>query len=656
LSLASLIEKLPKLGLGRKTGRFCALDFDREQLRIVHAEFTGERTRILKLASCAIPEDLDITDAQAVGEFIGRTLGEMRIRGSAVVMNVSRGQAILKPLVLPPVSGAGELANMVLYQAEKELTFRPEEAVVDFTIESHYGMEAPSEDTPQGQHVLVAAVQRPIIDYYEKLAKAAEVRLVKLGLRPYADMRCVQAFAAEHAQGRVAIVHILADETEIDVMDSGGLAFSRSAAVTVPPAARTDVAATREAAHAVVVEVARSLHSYMGVERGQAIDAVLLAGGTGIEQQVADDLAKRLAIRCDMLDPSGVLGMEESGPVTSAFISPLGQAAGHGDSTALPYDFLHPKRPPVKRDMGKIAAVGALAAVALVVTGVFAAGAIHWYGVESDYAALTAELSRLTEENRRVSALAKRAETINAWVRLGRDWLDQWAYLTSVFPSCTDTYISSLKTTMANTANPSASISFTVRAKSNEAINELGKRLEAAGYEFKPGQVTTGQDPYGYVYSTNITVMVKPDMKVELKSVAAAPRPEDDAAASLFGKPRPAAPPPVPATATGRQTATAPSGTAPGGAASGATSASAETGAVSPLAEWQARWAKHQAARPPQEGPELTAWKAKRSELQAEVEAIRKQQAAAAAAAQPPATPPAPEGRKRRGVERSSNE
>lgn len=650
MSLASLIDRLPKLGLRRKTGRFCALDFDREQLRIVHAEFTGERTRILKLASCAIPEDLDITDAQAVGEFIGRTLGEMRIRGSAVVMNVSRGQAILKPLVLPPVSGAGELANMVLYQAEKELTFRPEEAVVDFTIESHYGMEAPSEDTPQGQHVLVAAVQRPIIDYYEKLAQAAEVRLVKLGLRPYADMRCVQAFAAEHAEGRVAIVHILADETEIDVMDSGGLAFSRSAAVTVPPAAQTEVAATREAAHAVVVEVARSLHSYMGVERGQAIDAVLLAGGTGIEQQVADDLAKRLAIRCVMLDPSGVLGTQESGPVTSAFISPLGQAAGHGDITALPYDFLHPKRPPVKRDVGKIAAIGALAAVALVVTGVFAAGAIHWYGVESDYAALTAELNRLTEENRRVSALAKRAETIKAWVRLGRDWLDQWAYLTRVFPSCTDTYISSLKTTMANTANPNASISFTVRAKSNEAINELGKRLEAAGYEFKPGQVTTGQDPYGYVYSTNITVMVKPDMKVDLASIAAAPRPEDDAAASLFGKPRPAAPPP--ATATGRQTATSPSGTAPGAAASGATSASAETGAVSPFAEWQARWAKHQAARPPQEGPELTAWKAKRSELQAEVEAIRKQQAAAATAAQPPAAPPSPEGRRRRGVER----
>jgi Tfp pilus assembly PilM family ATPase len=630
LSVGALLEKLSAFGLRRKTGRFCALDFDREQLRIVHAEFTGERTQILKLASCAMPEDVDIADAQAVGTFIGRMLSEMRVRSPSVVMHVSRGQAVLKPLVLPPVSGPGELAHMVLYQAENELTFRPEEAVVDFTIESHYGIEAAPEDTPQGQHVLVAAVQRPVIEYYQKVAEAAAVRLLKLGLRPYADLRCVQAFARAHAQGRVAIVHILADETEIDVMDSGGLAFTRSAAVTIPPAARTEVAATREAAQAVVVEVARSLHSYMGVERGQAIDTVLLAGGTGIEPQVAEELAKRLAIRCEILDPSGDLGLEESGPVASAFISPLGQAAGHGDTTALPFDFLHPRRPPVKRDMGKVMAVGALAAVALVVTGVFAIGAVRWYQADSYYASLQAELARLTQENRRVSALAKRTETVDAWVRLGRDWLDQWAYLTSAFPSCTDAYISSLKTTMANTANPSASISFTVRAKSNEAINELGKRLEAAGYEFKPGQVTTGQDPYGYTYSTSITVMVKPDMKIDLGSVSPAPRPEDDVAAAQFGKPRAAAP-----------AATGLAATAPGAAASGSTSAA---GATSPYKAWVARFAEFSKTRPPQEGPELEAWRAKRIELRAEGEAIRKQEQTPA-----PADPPsASEGRKRR--------
>jgi Tfp pilus assembly PilM family ATPase len=630
LILSRLADRLHALGLGRKTGRFCAVDFDRDQVRVVQAEFSGERTRVLRLAAAAVPEDLDLTDAQAVGAFLGRTLGEMRIRNPAAVMNVSRGQAVLKPLVLPPVASAGELASMVLYQAEKELTFRPEEAVVDFTIESHYGIEPSGSDEPQGQHVLVAAVQRPLIEYYQKVAEAGGMRLLRLGLRPYADMRGVEAYAAPGAEARVAIIHVMAGETEIDIMDAGGLAFSRSAVVLVPREADGYAAVRREAAETIVKEVARSLQSYMGVERGQVIDVVLVAGGTGIESEVAGELAKRLSARCELLNPSEALGLEDSGPAASAFISPLGQAIRHGDPAALPFDFLHPKRPPVRRDMNKIAALSGVAAVALLVTGVFAGAAVHWYRADSYYSARVAELKQLTDENRRVAALAKRAETIDAWVRQGRDWLDQWAYLTNVFPSCTDVYITGLKTAVAGGPTPGGSISFTVKAKNNDAINELGKRLEAAGYAFKPGQVTTGMDPYGYVYSTSITVMVKPDMKVDLSGAAAAPRPEDDAAAEQFGKPRPAvavAPTAVqPAPPTGPSASGIAPGTAPTGAATAGPAAGAP-GMPATYKEYLTYFDQFLKTRPPEDGPLLEAWRAKRTELRQLGEALRKQEA-----------------------------
>jgi len=662
LSIASLMGKLQGFTRGRKTGKFCALDFDREQLRVVLAESTGERTRVIKLASTPMPADLDLTDAQAVGDFVGRALNQMRLRSPLAVMNVSRGQAVLKPLVLPPTSNAGELANMVLYQAEKEFTFRPEEAVVDFTLESHYGAETAPAEESQGQHVLVAAVQRPVIDYYTKIAEAAKVRLLRLGLRPYADMRCVEAYSGVPVQGRVAIVHIMADETEIDVIDSGGLAFSRSAAVPVPPPVHGEAVASREAAQAVVMEAARSLHSYMGVERGQTIDLVLLAGATGIEHAVAEDLGRRLGVRCEMLNPAERLGLGDSGPAASAFISPLGQAAGYGGAAALPFDFLHPRRPPVKRDMNRIMALGAVSSAACVLGGIFAAGAIQWYRADSYSNSLTAELARLTEENRRVTALAKRTETIEAWIRLGRDWLDQWAYLSNVFPSCSETYITNLKTTTANTASPNASISFTVKAKSNEAINELGKRLEAAGYAFKPGQVTSGSDPYGYNYSTSVTVMVKPEMKVDLAGAAPAPRPADDAAAEQFGKPRPASPPAT--TRVSRPVAANPGAATPGagpGAARGmaaggvpapaATSGepaatTSSTSGFTPYKEWAARYEQFLKTRPPEDGPALTAWRANRVQLRQEGEALKRQEEAASA----PVTPAPAErtGRRRR--------
>ena len=350
--MTSLSEKVKGLSRRKKVGRFCALDFDGRQLRIVEAESSGGRTHIRKAVAADMPEGLDMADAPAVGEFVKYTLDQMHLASTAVLMNVPRSKAVLKPLVLPPVSGPAELANMVRFQAEKELSFRPEEAVIDFTIESHYGAQPAPEDEPQGEHVLVAAVQQPVREYYQEIAEAAGIRLLRLGLRPYANMRCVEAYAGTRARGRVALVHIAADETEIDVMEEGGLTFSRSAVIEIPPQPAEDQPTSGEAVATVVQEVARSLQSYMGVERGQRIEALVLAGGTGIETQVAESLTGRLNVPCEVLDLSAALELRETTPGASAFISAVGLAVGQGDADAPPFDFLNPKRPPGQRDQG----------------------------------------------------------------------------------------------------------------------------------------------------------------------------------------------------------------------------------------------------------------------------------------------------------------
>jgi len=530
---------LRKLGDRVRRGqqrRFIAIDFDSRHVRIAQGEQTAGGARIVKLATADVPEGLDTADPQALGALLGRTLDQMHLRNTPIIMSVPRGQAVLKPVILPPVATTSELAGMVQYQAEKELSFRPDEAVVDFTLQSHYGIEhAPGGQEAEGEHVLVAAVRRPVVEYYQAVAKAAGARLLRLGLRPYANMRCVQAYVPHEGAGRVALVHVTADEAEIDVMDAGALTFSRSAVVKVPASGDPADPAVRDAVGTVVTEVARSLQSYVGVERDHCIDVLLVAGGTGIEPHVREELFRRLSVRCELLNPAQALGLEDSGPAASAFVSALGLALGQGSEAAPPFDFLNPKRPVVQRDLKKAAAIAAVAALVLVLLSVVGSAALYRYAAESRVSALTEEYNKLKEENRKIGALAKRIETVDSWVRAGRNWLDQWAYLSAVFPSCTDVYATSLKT------NPDGSVNFTVKAKSNEAINELGKRLAAAGYDFKPGQVTSGSDPYGYTYATTIKVMVKPGMKVDLASVSPVPRPEDDVSAKEFGKPSAAA-------------------------------------------------------------------------------------------------------------------
>jgi Tfp pilus assembly PilM family ATPase len=532
--MARLLEKLGD-GLRRRQGRrFAAVDFDSRQLRIAQAERTSAGVRITRLATADVPEGLDVADAQAFGSLLGRTLGQMRLKNASIIMSAPRGQAVLKPLVLPPVATTSELAGMVQYQAEKELTFRPDEAVVDFTLESHYGVEQAPAGEEEGEHVLMAAVPRPVVEYYQAAARAAGARLLRLGLRPYANVRCIQAYGPHTATGRVALVDITADEAEIDVVEAGALTFSRSAMLKVPASGQPADPAVRDAVTTVVTEVARSLQSYLGVDRDRRIDLLLVAGGTGIEAPVAEELSRRLLVRCELFDPARTLGLEEGGPAASAFVSALGLALGQAPDAVPPFDFLNPKRPVVRRDLKKVATIAVASAFALVLLIIVGSAALYLYAAESRVASLVDEYNKLKEDNRRVGALAKRVETVDSWVRGGRGWLDQWAYLSAVFPSCTDVYVTSLKT------NPDASVSFTVKAKTSEAINDLGKRLSAAGYDFKPGQVTTGSDPYGYVYATTIKVVVKPNMKVDLASASPAPRPEDDVSAKEFG--RPAAP------------------------------------------------------------------------------------------------------------------
>ncbi|MBE3099404.1 MAG: pilus assembly protein PilM [Planctomycetes bacterium] len=602
--MTTFLRKLGDLVRRGQQRRFSAIDFDSRHVRIVQGEQTAGGARIVKLATADVPEGLDMADPQALGALLGRTLDQMRLRNAPIIMSVPRGQAVLKPVILPPVATTSELAGMVQYQAEKELSFRPDEAVVDFTLESHYGIEhATGGQEAEGEHVLVAAVRRPVVEYYQAVAKAAGARLLRLGLRPYANMRCVQAYVPHEGAGRVALVHVTADEAEIDVMDAGALAFSRSAVVKVPASGGPADPAVRDAIATVVTEVTRSLQSYLGVERDHRIDVLLVAGGTGIEPQVREELFRRLSVRCELLNPARALGLEDPGPAASAFVSALGLALAQGPEAVSPFDFLNPKRPVVQRDLKKAAAIAAVAALVLALLGVVGSAALYRYAAESRVSGLTEEYNKLKEENRKIGALAKRLETVDSWVRAGRNWLDQWAYLSAVFPSCTDVYATNLKT------SPDGSVNFTVKAKSNEAINELGKRLAAAGYDFKPGQVTSGSDPYGYTYATTIKVMVKPGMKVDLASVSPVPRPEDDASAKEFGKT---------------------SAAASGATASGATSA----GAAGPAAgqpgpdapypvrykAWMGRYEALMKERPPDSQVEAaTAWRAKREALRAEM-------------------------------------
>jgi len=510
--------------LRRRGGRVLAVDLDGRSLRMVLADVSGAGTRVRRVASAELPADLDPSDAAAVGGFLRRTLEAMGLSGATVVMNVPRAQAVFKPLLVPPVADESELASVVRYQAEKELAFRPDEAVIDFAREVHYGVEtAPQEEAP-GEHVLVAAVQRPVVEFYRRVAEAAGVRLLRLGLRPYADIRALEAFAST-GPGTLVLAHLTGEEVEIDIVDRGGLVFSRSARLTTAGAG-----ADGSVPAATVRELVRSVQSYLAVERDRRIERVLVAGGTGAEAEVAAGAGDRLGVPAAVFDPSDRLaGVEVPGP-PSAFISALGLAVCQGDVAAPPFDFLDPKRPRPRRDPVRTAVTVGAAGLLVVVGAALAGGAVHLYRAGAVLAERQAQLGQLKKEAKPTLLLAKRLGQIETWVAEGRNWLDHLAYLSACFPPCQEVYATGLRT------GEDGAVTLSVRARTGDAIDALADRLTKAGYAFKPGQVTTAEDKFGYGYVTAAKVIAPAAMEVDLAGLPVPRRPSDDVSATRLAE------------------------------------------------------------------------------------------------------------------------
>jgi Tfp pilus assembly PilM family ATPase len=513
--------------------RLVAVDFDSRQIRLVQAERSGAGVRIMRAVARAAPEGMDLADPKAVGGLLRTAIKENRLGGWPIVMCVPRGLAVLKTLAFPPSTRDEELAGMVQYQVEKELPFRAEEAVVDFTTESHFDAGASGEEAGATQ-VLVAAVRVPVVDYYRQIALAAGTKLLRLGLRPYANQRCFAAATPADAPRKCALVHITADETEIDVIDGQGLSFSRSALGKIPQAGKASPAELAEAATGVATEVVRSLQSYQSVEGGGKVDQVYLAGGTGIEDLVAGDLAQRPGMRCTTFDPGEAMRLGGRGGAAAEFISALGLAVSSG---AMPVDFLHPKRPAPPKNTRRSRGLAIAAAAVLVLVAVVAARGSYLGAKAARHDTLQKVYSKLKTRKSGMDANAARVAAIEAWEKKGQNWLDHLALLSSLFPSAKDAY------TGAIASNDDGSLTFTVYAVSTQAITDITHRLDLAGYDAVAGKESrTNNDPK-YPYTAAMKVKPGPNMEVDLSDLVAVPRPEDDLGpGEVVPRPRPTQP------------------------------------------------------------------------------------------------------------------
>lgn len=350
-----------------KSKRLVAVDWDPRTLRIVHAQITKRGLKIERLLSVAVPSDLDPDNPKLMGQHIRRTLEQEGISVRHAIVDVPRDQAILKTLKLPTAQ-RDALPGMVEIQIAKELPFPAGEAVIDFTVER----DNPGEPTGE---VLVAAIRRELLDQYQATFEAADLKLDRVGLRPYANKIAVSQFLRHGMPDRVLLIDVRPTFMEIDVVREGALVFSRSASVTVPtslddtsvislvrpepePAAADapegsptirplGAPATRRARviDSLMLEVTRSIEAYRAGDPGATIDHVVIGGDAGVEESLAESIQSRLRITTEIYNPASTFGWDpDEGAGAAAFAASLGLVVGHAEGDAEHFDFLHPKR------------------------------------------------------------------------------------------------------------------------------------------------------------------------------------------------------------------------------------------------------------------------------------------------------------------------
>ena len=534
--------------------QFISLDWDSRSLRVVQWRASKHQVRALKSLSAELPDDVAVKDAESMGQFLRAVLSRERIRTRSVIVDIPRDQAVLNSMSLPAVD-LSDLAGMVQLQIAKELPFPLDDAVVDFAVTEH-------DDSAESADVLVAAVRHDVLHFYQAVCAHADLKLDRVGLRPYANMVAVNEMLGAQATGRVMFIDIGPALTEIGILREGTLVFSRAASVsldedqgdsfderldtlldsetedTAEQSAETVIEIDSPAAldnepqpslddrilDELMVEITRSTEAYRSTDPGARFDHVIVGGSSGLEDRLAARVTKRFGVAAKTYNPETQLKpAKHRGAGLTAFAAAVGLGLGHATEGKLQFDFLAPKKPldaaaRRRRQLPRVAAM--IAALALFGGAAYAVGIHPKKGRIAELETEVAALDKQLDTFKKVSDIVKQVE---AWEQSQLVWPDALKKLSEVFPDNEQAYLEDLDLNA-----PKNEISFRILAANRQVVDDLISRLSEFTRpggkkgeklpQFKVGtsQISsTGRDPK---YRTATRVTITSSRVDELKS------------------------------------------------------------------------------------------------------------------------------------------
>lgn len=340
------------------------------RLRAVSAVSTPSGIRVLAVLHAIRPDVDGELDEAGFVQWMQRELDQQGISKGGCTVAVPRGDAVIKKLSFP-TQDEGEVAGMVRFAMAEELHLDEQDVRIDFL---------PSQTTSEGMEVLAAALP-------ESSFERAQRRLRTLS-RP---ARCMSlrflgaAFLVDdHAAGTTACIDVTGDGVEFTLVHGDYVKSVRGVALAQ--------GSMEDVVKAVVTETKRTWMSWQADPETASIDQVVLFGEPELVEASKSQLADSVGAPIRLLVNHPAI---ESGNHDLAGLWPLAGLLLRQRQRQPVMDFVQTRQPPDKAAQRRMAVLGVLGALTIVLAMIWTIGSISTRGMRAKLEQLTREADRL---------------------------------------------------------------------------------------------------------------------------------------------------------------------------------------------------------------------------------------------------------------------
>jgi len=300
---------------GKKSSAVLGVDISSSSVKLLELSKQGDRYKVESYAVEPLPANAvvekNITDVEAVGEVLKRVASKSRTSVKQVAVAVSGSAVITKVIQMDGGLNEFEMEDQIALEADQYIPYPLDEVAIDFEV------QGPSETNPDQVDVLLAACRKENVDIREDALEIASLNTKIVDVEAYALERAYALVESQlDSQGEdlvVAVVDIGATMTTLSVLAEGKTVYTREQifggrqlteeiqrryGLSVEEAGLAkkqgglpddyDSEVLTPFREAVVQQITRALQFFFGASQYNAVDYVVLAGGTASIQGLTE--------------------------------------------------------------------------------------------------------------------------------------------------------------------------------------------------------------------------------------------------------------------------------------------------------------------------------------------------------------------------------